>query len=384
VTVERVRAEFTRTFGHAPAVIASAPGRVNLIGEHTDYNGGAVLPIAIEARTWVAMRASGARHSRVVSTKWPDAPAFSMRSPTRTGTWSDYVAGPLAMLAESGVAVSEVDIAVESDVPVGAGLSSSAALEVAVAFAAASLGGAEPDAATLAKLAHRAEVEFVGVPCGIMDQHAAARAHAGHALHLECDTGHSEHVPFAQSVLVFDTGVARALRDSAYAARRDECHRAMHLLRDVFPGLRWLANASMDQVHEVRLPPPLLQRAQHVIEEHERVGQAVVALRATGHLPGALLYESHRSLRELYECSTPELDWFVEEAAGQPGVTGARLTGAGWGGCAIAVGTADGLREAAMTLAQAYRQRFAREPRWWITGATPGAEVEWRADEGPA
>ncbi len=401
MTVERVRATFARTFGRPPAVIASAPGRVNLIGEHTDYNGGAVLPIAIEARTWVAMGPAGGRQSRAVSAQWPDAPGFSVGASARTGTWIDYVAGPLAMLADVGMAVPEVDIAVESDVPAGAGLSSSAALEVAVAFAAESLGAgsgagahgaplvqrgdrtAACDAAALAGAAHRAEVEFVGVPCGVMDQFAVSLARAGHALHLECDTGRTVHLPFAQSVLVFDTGVSRDLRESAYGARRAECEAALQLMRKAFPELRWLANATMEQVHEAGLPSPLLQRAQHVIEENHRVEQAVVSLLATGHLPGVLLYESHRSLRDLYECSTPELDWFVEAAAERRGVIGARLTGAGWGGCAIAVGTGEGLREAAGELEEEYRARFAREARWWITGAAAGAGVEWRSDEGP-
>ncbi len=238
-----------------------------------------------------------------------------MRAPARTGTWIDYVAGPLAMLADGGSRCPRWTWRWRATSRPGAGLSSSAALEVAVAVAGASLGGGAPwgagdsgaergagddaDLRALARVAHRAEREFVGVPCGMMDQFAVSLARAGHALHLKCDTGHTEHVPFAQSVLVFDTGVSRGLRDSAYAARRDECHRAMHLLRDTFPGLRWLANATMEQAHEAGLPSPLLQ-PRTARDRGERPGGA-----GGGGAAGDAVtcrerccYESHRSLRD--------------------------------------------------------------------------------------
>ena len=371
------RAAFARAFGRPPAVVASAPGRVNLIGEHTDYNGGDVLPMAIQARTYVAMDRSRDMMSSAFSNSHQPQGIFAMDRPERGNAWWDYVAGPLWMLSSLGIELPNVDVAVVSNVPTGAGLSSSAALEMATLVAVAALCRASPGLPALARAAHRAEGELVGVPCGIMDQFASALARQGHALYLACDTERVEHVPFGGSILVFDTAVMHYLRTSPYATRRMECQQALRAIAKRFPDVHHLARASMDQLKEARLPSPLHERAQHVIEETIRVENAVVALRSTGKVPGSLLYASHRSLRTLYDCSTPEFDWFVEEAAGRDGVTGARLTGAGWGGCAIATGAPETLREFAKDAAAAYQKRFAREARWWITLASPGAGVDW-------
>ncbi|MFL5576137.1 MAG: galactokinase [Gemmatimonadaceae bacterium] len=371
---------FAREFGREPAVVASAAARVNLIGEHTDYNGGEVLPIAIARRLWVAMAPArdGAR-SRAVSATEGARGSFDATGPGRAGAWWDYVAGTVGELRAAGVALPQVDLAVWSDVPPGAGLSSSAALEVATGVAAVTLVGAPTPPAEIALLGQRAESRFVGVAVGIMDQFASALGRRGHALHLWCDTAETEQVPMRDAVLIFDTAVPRSLRGSAFNTRREECERALALLRRRDPALRDLAHAEPAEVRAAGLPDVLARRALHVSEETRRVGAAVAAMKGGGSPPGELLLASHASLRDLYECSSPELDWFVEHAMRHDGVRGARLTGAGWGGCAIAVGDDGALAAAAPALARDYAARFGREPRVWLTRAEEGGRVDSRS-----
>ena len=376
MSTARVVELFGRAFAGAPASVASAPARVNLIGEHTDYNGGEVLPIAIARRTHVALRPNGTAAWRAASATQAVPGAFDAREPQRSGEWWDYVAGVVARLAAVGAPAPACDVSVWSDVPAGAGLSSSAALEVAVGKALAGLPGrhrAMPDVATDA---WHAEVEFVGVQCGIMDQFASALARRGHALHVWCDTAAVEHVPMPDAVLIFDTAVPRSLRSAAFNTRRAECEQALALLRRAHPDLPHLAAAEPQQVRDARLPAPLASRALHVSEETRRVRRVVAALREGRDMPGDLLLASHASLRDLYECSSPELDWFVDRAMALPGVRGARLTGAGWGGCAIAVGDEEALAEAGRELERSYAAAFGREPRIWLTRAEDGARAD--------
>jgi galactokinase len=376
VSVEELRALFARSYGGAPEVIASAPARVNLIGEHLDYNGGEVLPLATAQRTWVAARASKNKIVRVRSATEQGEGWIDLACTERSGRWWDYIAGVAVELARDGVAVGGAEIAVWSDVPAGAGLSSSAALEVASGQALAALAGVDVDPRALALAGQRAEASFVGVSCGIMDQFASALARAQHALHLDCATLATAHLPLRECVLIFDTGVARSLRGSAFNARRAECERALELLRREDAALPSLAAAPPELIRAAALPEPLGRRALHVSEENRRVQAVVRALACGGNVPGELLLASHASLRDLYECSSPGLDWFVAHAMQRPGIRGARLTGAGWGGCAIAVGEEDALREGAPELASAYASIFGRESRWWVTGAEGGVRTE--------
>jgi galactokinase len=376
-----VRSLFVERFGREPDLVASAPGRVNLIGEHTDYNGGEVLPIAILRRTWVAagLASTGAGAApmlRAVAANQPATGTAPLISPKRSGQWWDYLTGVAAPLLERSGRSDSIDLAVASDVPTAAGLSSSAALEVSTALAVAGSLDLEIPLEEAAMIAWRAETGFVGVACGIMDQFASALCRAGEALHLECDTARYDFAPFRDALLIFDTAIPRSLRTSHYNERRAECEEALRLLRERWPDLPTLAAAEPEQVMEAHLPPPLDRRALHVSRETRRVRDAVAALRAGHRISRELLVGSHESLRDLYECSRPELDWVVERAITLPGVQGARLTGAGWGGCAIVVGDEDALREAGPVLAREYETRFALVPRLWLSTAASGARVE--------
>jgi galactokinase len=376
-----VRALFRERFGRDPELVASAPGRVNLIGEHTDYNGGEVLPIAIARRTWVAVGrqvADGIPMLRAVSSTQETMGTSVLVSPARSGEWWDYLVGVAAPLVAASAESSGVslDVAVVSDVPSGAGLSSSAALEVATALGVSGVLGTNQTLEQAALTAWRAETGFVGVACGIMDQFASALCREGEALHLQCDTATYDFAPFRDALLIFDTAIPRSLRTSHYNERRAECEEALRLLRERLPSLRTLAEAEPEQVLAAHLPPPLEGRALHVSRETRRVRDAVGSLRAGGCISRELLVGSHVSLRDLYECSRPELDWVVDRAIALPGVRGARLTGAGWGGCVIVVGDESALREAGSVLGREYEERFHLEPRLWLTTASSGARVE--------
>jgi galactokinase len=375
-----VRSLFVERFGREPEIVASSPGRVNLIGEHTDYNGGEVLPIAILRRTWVAAGrtstdAGSAPMLRAVSANQATTGTAALTSPKRSGGWWDYLTGVAAPLLERSGRSDSIELAVASDVPTAAGLSSSAALEVSTALAVAGILGIELPLEEAAMIAWRAETGFVGVASRIMDQVASALCRAGEALHLECDTARYDFAPFRDALLIFDTAIPRSLRTSHYNERRAECEEALRLLRKRWPDLPTLAAAEPEQVLEAHLPPPLDRRALHVSQETRRVRDAVAALRAGHRISRELLVRSHESLRDLYECSRPELDWVVERAITLSGVQGARLTGAGWGGCAIVVGDEDALREAGPVLAREYESRFALVPRLWLSTAASGARV---------
>ncbi len=376
MSAKRAAAAYRRAFGGEAAVIASAPGRVNLIGEHTDYNGGDVLPMALSLRTTVALGPSPDAMSHAVSEQSPQAGTFSPTSADRAKAWWDYVAGTGIAMRALGVEPRPMNVAVASDVPSGAGLSSSAALEVATAFALAAWSGLPKDDVALARAAHRAEVDFVGVPCGIMDQFASALAHAECALLVACDREETTLVPMRSPVLVFDTRTPRALRTSAFATRRMECEEALRAVQQVEPSVRWLARCSEELVLRSAMSPTTRKRALHVVRETARVAAFADALLRTGTLDGSLWYASHASLRGDYQCSTPELDWFVDRAQETRGVTGARLTGAGWGGCAIATGPEASLRVLADGASAPFAKAFRRQPRHWLSSASEGARVD--------
>ncbi|MBV8559235.1 MAG: galactokinase, partial [Acidimicrobiia bacterium] len=317
---------FRRWAGGEPAQVWTAPGRVNLIGEHTDYNGGFVLPIAIDRYTSVAAGRRLDGRMRCHSLEVAD-----------DSDWPKYLDGVLRALAADGVEVGGADVLVTSTVPAGAGLSSSAALEVAAVAALSTLAGVHLDRRQLALVAYRAETEFVGVPVGIMDQTVVALAEQDHALFLDARSLETEQVRFdpvasGLHVVVVDSGIRRRLDDGRYAERRRECEEAAAAL-----GVAQLRDATPGQVEDADLDDPLRRRARHVVTEDERVLQAVGVLKG-GDVAGLgpLLLASHASLRDDFEVSIPELDRVVEQAI-DAGALGARMTGGGFGGSALAL-----------------------------------------------
>lgn len=381
--IAELRAQFESRFGRPPEVGARAPGRVNLIGEHTDYNEGLVLPCAIDRQTVALLARRQDGRARVFSRERGELRCFESAAPERSGDWLDYVQGVVFALRERGIEPHGFDLAIASDVPEGSGLSSSAALELAVATALDACEGLGLGARERARLAHRAENGFAGVPCGIMDQFASALGRGDHALRLDCRSQSVEAVPLPAAgvaLLVADSGAKRALASAGYAERVAECRHALAAARQagVAPpearALRDLSPADLPALAGV-LEPPLLRRARHVLTENERVDATCRALRAGDwETAGSLLGAGMRSLRDDYEVSTPELDALCSLADGLPGVYGSRLTGAGFGGCTLHLVAPGAAPELAEALAASFERRFGRRPPVWVVAASDGAE----------
>ena len=372
---------FRSTFGGRPRTGASAPGRVNLLGEHTDYNGGPVLPVALQARTTVVVGPARDGLLELVSSRDGEVARIDWRD-GRVEGWGAYLAGVVRELAVLGAApAGGARVAAAGELPVGAGLGSSAALTVAAAKALAALAGARLTGRQLAGVAYRAEHDHVGVRCGVMDQMVAALAKPGQALLVECASAATRYIPFHGRLLLVDTGVRRELTRGRLNERRAECEAAVARLRLDLPELVWLASWPVSWLARLKkaLPEPLRARALHVIGETTRTRFGAQLL-ARGRLKpfGRLLYESHESCRRLYQCSAPELD-LVVAAARRAGAHGARLTGAGWGGAVIVLlgkgegGRGKGERSVAEAITRAFQRAYGREPT--ITPVRPSGGV---------
>jgi galactokinase len=324
---------FHDLFGRDPQVRASAPGRVNLLGEHTDYNDGFVLPTAIPHRTHVELAPSADHHWWFYAADFDEKVRYRPGSPVPAG-FARYVAGCVEMLREAGFALVPTALLIRSEVPLGAGLSSSAALEVAVLRGLRELFGLELDDVALALLAQQAEIRYAGVRCGLMDQMAASLADRDHMLFLDTRTLERRLLPLpaGAALIVLDSGVPRRLADSAYNQRRAECEEAARRL-----GVLALRDVP-DVAGTARLPPPLDRRARHVVSENLRVLEAVGGVSAADF--GRLMNASHASLRDDFEVSVPALDRLVNLLQNHPAVYGARLTGAGFGGACVALAAA--------------------------------------------
>ena len=342
--VRRVAGRFGETFPGETPRIAVAPGRVNLIGEHTDYNDGFVLPMAIARAVVVAFRPRSDGVLRAYSIAYGETREVATSSLGAPGgqDWFAYVAGVVWAFASEGLPVCGMDVVVDGDVPIGAGLASSAALELATARALSAATGTAWDAVRMAKLGQQAENRYVGMNCGIMDQFASAACTAGHALLLDCRSLETRPVPLpdAVSVVVMDTGARRSLAASAYNERRGSCERVVTEIARTKPEVTALRDVSADDLEAAlpRLDETDAKRARHVVAEIARPAAMAAAL-GEGDLVkvGRLLKESHVSLRDLYEVSCEELDLMTSLARRQPSCYGARMTGAGFGGCAIAL-----------------------------------------------
>ena len=376
---------------HEPSVATDAaaiqvvrgPGRVNLIGEHTDYNGGYVLPAAIDLEIRIAFVPTSDRHVAITLPDIGERREFSLDAiPPASGQWIDYVAATAWSLQSAGLALHGFRGVLASNLPISAGLSSSAALELVSAWALLDppdLAAHGIDPMTLARLCQRAENDHVGVHCGLMDQFAATLGQRGRAMFLDCRELTYRPVPLPNhdiALVVCDTNAPRRLGDSEYNERRAECESAVAKIAAAEPGVESLRDVDPDMLarHATRLQPVELARAEHVVSENVRVLRTVEALEV-GNLAaiGRLFAESHASLRDRFEVSSPELDAMVEIANATPGVLAARMTGAGFGGCTVNLVRREALESFRAAIEREYPERTGREPHVFVVDAADGA-----------
>lgn len=388
MSVHRTIAErFRAKFGVNPYVYR-APGRVNLIGEHTDYNDGFVMPAAIGFYCWVAVAPRTDRRLFITSEEFPELAEVDLSAgPLRPSkNWSDYSVGVAVELENAGFHVNGANLLIHGEVPIGAGLSSSAAIEVATALALTEGAGFAIDRIKLAQLCQRAENEFVGMRCGIMDQFVSLHGRANHALVLDCRSLQYELVPIPESVrlVICNTGVKHKLAGGEYNSRREECEEAVRALKKALPEIRALRDVDMKQLEEYRglLSEIAYKRAKHIISENERVLSGMKALRA-GDLDsfGRYMAESHESLRDLFEVSCAELDLMVDLANREAGVYGARMTGGGFGGSTINLVQAANATEFAQNVGKAYQKETGIVPGIYMCLPAEGAGLVERAEQ---
>lgn len=378
---QRAAQAFADRFGNSPRWIASAPGRVNLIGEHTDYNDGFVLPMAIEDRTAIAARLTNDNIVTLHSATTGESASFEIEADMKPGelAWANYVKGVVAGFVQRGACIPGFQAVIDSDVPLGSGLSSSAALEVATATLLEAISDTAMDPVEKALLCQKAEHDFAGVPCGIMDQFISAMGREDHLLLIDCRSQQSELVPFNDptlSMLIINTNVRHSLADGEYGQRRAQCEAAARTL-----SVRALRDATLADLEAAKskLVPLIYRRARHVISENARTTEAARCLRAgQWERLGTLMYESHMSLRDDYEVSCEELDLVVELArhigpAG--GVIGCRMTGGGFGGCAVALVKAAHANAISDTIASHYFSETQLHATIFVSRPGAGAAV---------
>jgi len=380
-TESRAARIFAKTFDSAPRWMASAPGRVNLIGEHTDYNDGFVLPMAIEQRTAIAADTTNDKTCTLHSLTTGDTATFEINGELKPGepAWSNYVRGVIAGFQRLKLPIKGFNAVIDSNVPLGSGLSSSAALEVATATLLEAMTGQRLDPVRKALLCQKAEHEFAGVPCGIMDQFISVMGQQDHLLLIDCRSQKGEPVPFdnpALALLIINTNVRHSLADGEYGKRRAQCEAAAKTLN-----VRALRDSTPKDLEAdmSKLDPLIHRRARHVITENNRTVEAAHRVRA-GHWErvGQLMYESHDSLRDDYEVSCDELDLVVELArkiGPTGGVIGCRMTGGGFGGCAVALVKADSAKAISRDIGESYLARTKKHATTFISRPGAGASL---------
>ncbi|WP_379133265.1 galactokinase [Paenibacillus sp. sgz500958] len=361
-----------------------APGRVNLIGEHLDYNGGYVLPAALEFGTTLIVRPRSDGKVNFASTNLPFEASidYTEIGSSKSGEWIDYPIGVMVELGKKDTPVSRgYDLLFHGDIPNGSGLSSSASLEVVTAFALLTLEGGDTDTVEISLLSQRAENQYVGVNSGIMDQFAVANGKRDHAILLMCDTLEYELVPFvtgAYQLIIGNTNKKRGLVDSKYNERRQQCDDALAILQKELPSLSYLAELKPEQFEELQdkiTDETVKRRARHVVEENQRVLDSVEVLRNNDLKQfGSYMNDSHASLRDLYEVSCDELDIMVEEAQRIPGTLGSRMTGAGFGGCTVSLVHEDDIERFITEVGEAYTKRSGLVGEFYVCGIGNGVE----------
>jgi galactokinase len=372
--------QFEERFGTSPRIFR-APGRVNLIGEHTDYNEGFVMPAAVEFSSLVAISPRTDRKLLIQSNQFPGDLEFNVDHlpAQRTSTWRDYVLGVALVLRQHGSDLQGANLLVHGNVPIGSGLSSSASIEVASALAFISLDSKHFSLPEIAKFCRQAENEYVGARVGIMDQFVSCMGKAGHALLLDCRSLEFQfaHIPAGIELVVCNTMVKHDLATGAYNQRRAECEEGVRYFAKADPAIRALRDVSSEMLERIggELPPTIRKRCTHVIRENQRTLDAARAL-AEGDLArmGKLMRESHESLRDLYEVSCRELDVMVDAAQGLPGFIGGRMTGGGFGGCTVNLVREENATDFAAQIAQRYREATGITPQIYPCHAANGAQ----------
>ncbi|MBL0270984.1 MAG: galactokinase [Chitinophagaceae bacterium] len=380
IHASELKREFNRLFSRNPEQLFFCPGRINLIGEHIDYNGGQVLPCAISMGTYLAVAKNNDKRFRFHCLNFPETADLHLQSSySKTGAeWFNYPLGVVDRILQDGHDLSGLDLLFYGNLPIGAGLSSSASIEVLMGFALSSLFGLDIDKKDIALLAKDAENHFIGVNCGIMDQFAVAMGKKDHAILLNCDNLGYEYIPFKTanySLLIINTNKQRSLAESKYNERFTECGAALKLLKQEL-SIQHLCDASLAdwEVNRYMVNNPVLEkRATHVISENQRVKDAVIAMQ-TGDMElfGKLLYASHHSLRYDYEVSGKELDTIVDFCTDYPGCIGARMTGAGFGGCAIALVQENKIEDFSEKLLDHYTQQIGYAPGIFAAAVSEG------------
>ena len=373
--------EFAYRFGRAPTV-SRAPGRVNLIGEHTDYNDGFVMPAALEFATLTAASQRPDRRLRVYSMIMDETCEFDLDSPPPgpTGDWSDYIVGVALMLESSGRNLSGADLIVWSDVPIGAGLSSSAALEVSCAHALLTESGLPFDPIEIAQICQRAENDFVGMRCGVMDQYIACCGVAGHALLIDCRSLASRHVAIAPNLrlLIANSGVRHQHAGGEYNLRREACEEGVRLLSRYLGPIQALRDVTPQQLESKRrkLPELIYRRCRHIVTENARVLEAERALETGDFVAcGRAMNASHLSMRDDFEITCPEVDMLAGLAQNVKGVYGSRMTGGGFGGCTISLIEEWAIDKTSQMLTDGYRIAMGRDVDIYVCAPSDGAQL---------
>lgn len=386
MSIQDLKVKFIEKYGESneETRVFYAPGRVNLIGEHLDYNGGYVLPAALEFGTTLIVRPRGDGKVQFASTNLPYEASlpYSEIGKAKTGEWIDYPIGVMVELAKKDLPVSQgYDLLFHGDIPNGSGLSSSASIEVVTGFAFLSLMGGDTDTVEIALLSQRAENQYVGVNSGIMDQFAVANGKRDHAILLMCDTLEYNLIPFvtgSYKLVIGNTNKKRGLVDSKYNERRSQCDEALALLKQEVPGLSYLAELKPEQfeLHKDKIADETVRRrARHVVEENQRVLDSVEVLKKNDLKQfGQYMNDSHISLRDLYEVSCEELDIMVEEAQRIPGTLGSRMTGAGFGGCTVSLVHEDDVERFIREVGEAYTTRSGLVGEFYVCGIGNGVE----------
>ena len=379
VLARDVAQEFTTRFGRMSKV-SRAPGRVNLIGEHTDYNDGFVMPAALEFATLVSAAPRPDRRIRVYSMIMAETREFDLDAPSPGGRreWSDYVFGVAVMLEKSGRRLAGADCVVFTDVPLGSGLSSSAALEVSVAHALLTAAGLPFEPIEIAKVCQRAENDYVGMRCGIMDQYVSACGVAGNALLIDCRSLESRNVPIAPNLrlVIANSNVRHQHAGGEYNSRREACEEGVRLLRPhlgPIAALRDVTPADLER-HRRALPELVYRRCRHIVTENARVLEAERALKAGDFVAcGKAMNASHASMRDDFEITCPEIDFLAGLAQGEPGVYGSRMTGGGFGGCTVSLVEKDAVERVSRHIAERYPAAIGRDADVFVCSPSAGA-----------